>query len=540
MASVAGCVSGSLSAGLQAAKVSSSESDYGMGKSGAATSCSSSASSSSLVRLASRDSTSHGRQVCFRHSHSFGREMSGTRLALGMKKRSGGCGASSRDKLSSSGSMHSVRTERGRRGLEAGGVAIAMAKKPKRDPDYPWPDKFKGAKPGFLSFLSKFKPVAGAKGKPLMLPFEKPLIELEQKIEEVREIAKKTGMDFSTQLLDLEAKYEQLRRDIYLRLTPVQRLSVARHPNRPTFLDHVLNITDKWVELHGDRGGFDDPALVCGIGKMENMSFMFMGHQKGRNTKENIHRNFGMPTPNGYRKALRLMRHAANHGFPILTFIDTPGAYAGVSAEELGQGEAIAHNLREMFGLKVPVITTVIGEGGSGGALAIGCCNKMLMLENAVYYVASPEACAAILWKDATAAPKATEALRITGKELQQLNVVDEVIPEPLGGAHADPVLTSNNIKQTLLRHMDDLLKMSGDDLMKQRLAKFRQMGAYREVEEVDPRKSRNMKPADVPAQDHIRTKVVVPPVDGASVKSAVAADVNSVPVNSTAAHLVN
>ncbi|GBG62389.1 hypothetical protein CBR_g30342 [Chara braunii] len=535
MAAVAGCLTGSLSPGLQAAKVSSSESDYGVGNSGAAPSCSSSVSSS-LVRSPSRDAAAHGRQVCFHRS--FRREMSGTRLALGgVKKRSGGCGAS-RDRLSTGGPVHSVRTERGRRGL--GGVAIAMAKKPKRDPDYPWPDKFQGAKPGFLSFLSKFKPVSGAKGKPLMLPFEKPLIELEQKIVEVREIAKKTGMDFSTQLLDLEAKYEQLRREIYLRLTPVQRLSVARHPNRPTFLDHVLNITDKWVELHGDRGGFDDPALVCGIGKMENMSFMFMGHQKGRNTKENIHRNFGMPTPNGYRKALRLMRHAAHHGFPILTFIDTPGAYAGVSAEELGQGEAIAHNLREMFGLKVPVITTVIGEGGSGGALAIGCCNKMLMLENAVYYVASPEACAAILWKDATAAPKATEALRITGKELQQLNVVDEVIPEPLGGAHADPVLTSNNIKQTILRHMDDLLKMSGDELMKQRLAKFRQMGAYKEVEEVEPRKTRNMKPADIPVQDHIRTKVVVPSVDGVVVKSAAVADVNSVPVNSTAAHLVN
>ncbi|CAI5517573.1 unnamed protein product, partial [Closterium sp. Naga37s-1] len=192
-------------------------------------------------------------------------------------------------------------------------------------------------------------------------------------------------------------------------------------------------------------------------GALDGMSFMFMGHQKGRNTKENIYRNFGMPTPNGYRKALRMMRHADHHGLPIITFVDTPGAYAGVTAEELGQGEAIAHNLREMFGLKVPSVSVVIGEGGSGGALAIGCCNKMLMLENAVYFVC--QACAAILWKTAAAAPKATEALRITADQLQQLGVVDEIIQEPLGGAHNDHMATSMAIKASIMAHMKDLVQ---------------------------------------------------------------------------------
>ncbi|CAI7771724.1 unnamed protein product, partial [Closterium sp. NIES-53] len=255
-----------------------------------------------------------------------------------------------------------------------------------------------------------------------------------------------------------------------------------------------------WVELHGDRGGYDDPALVCGLGRIDDMSFMFMGHQKGRNTNENIYRNFGMPSPNGYRKALRLMRHAEHHGFPIVMFIDTPGAYAGIQAEELGQGEAIAHNLREMFGLTVPTISVVIGEGGSGGALAIGCCNKMLMLENAVYYVASPEACAAILWKTAAAAPKATDALRITAHELQKLNVVDEVIPEPLGGAHADPVKTSLAIRSAILANMKELLKLSKEEVIQQRVGKFRTIGGFTEGVAVDPAKKRAFKKRDKPA----------------------------------------
>ncbi|KAL2609090.1 hypothetical protein R1flu_027663 [Riccia fluitans] len=380
-------------------------------------------------------------------------------------------------------------------------TVVAKIRKGKKsaETEYPWPEKIKGdEQEGYLEYLCRFKPLPN-KPKPVTLPFERPLVDLENKIDEVRELANKTGMDFSEQIKELEDKYDQVRRDLYLHLTPVQRLSVARHPNRPTFLDHVLNITDKWVELHGDRAGYDDPALVTGIGRIDGMSFMFMGHQKGRNTKENIYRNFAMPTPNGYRKALRMMRHADHHGFPILSFIDTPGAYAGIKAEELGQGEAIAFNLREMFGLKVPIITTVIGEGGSGGALAIGCCDKMLMLENAVYYVASPEACAAILWKTAEAAPKATEALRITGMELQKLNVVDEVIPEPLGGAHSDPQLSSKNIKAAIMKYMKELLKLDPETLMKQRVAKFRQMGAVEEGLEVDAHIKRNMKKREVP-----------------------------------------
>eukprot|EP00271_Cylindrocystis_brebissonii_P018545 TRINITY_DN531_c0_g4_i1.p1 TRINITY_DN531_c0_g4~~TRINITY_DN531_c0_g4_i1.p1 ORF type:complete len:518 (-),score=81.83 TRINITY_DN531_c0_g4_i1:905-2458(-) len=395
----------------------------------------------------------------------------------------------------------------GPRRSASGLLVTAKIRKTKRapmDPDYPWPDKYKAEEHGFLAFLSKFKSQAPTKkGKLMTLPFEKPLVELESKVEEVRELAKKTGMDFTEQIKELEGKCEQLRRDIYSRLTPVQRLSVARHPSRPTFLDHALNITDKWVELHGDRGGFDDPALVCGIGMIDGMSFMLMGHQKGRNTKENINRNFGMPTPNGYRKALRMMKHAEQFGFPIISFIDTPGAYAGVSAEELGQGEAIAHNLRDMFGLKVPSISVVIGEGGSGGALAIGCCNKMLMLENAVYFVASPEACAAILWKTANAAPKATEELRITGQELIKLNVVDEVISEPLGGAHTDPLQASLNIKACIMKHMRELLTMDLDEMQAQRAAKFRQMGGFLEPDEVDPNIRRNLKKSERPLPDN-------------------------------------
>ncbi|KAG0600156.1 hypothetical protein M758_11G011400 [Ceratodon purpureus] len=325
-------------------------------------------------------------------------------------------GSSSRARVASGGSV----------------VVCAKIKKGKMGPeeDYPWPEKFPPGEitDGALEYLNRFKPLPNPQ-RPVTLPFERPIADLEQKIDEVRELANETGLDFTDQIAELEERYDQVRKELYGALTPMQRLSVARHPNRPTFLDHVINMTDSWIELHGDRGGFDDPAIVCGIGSMDGMSFMFIGQQKGRNTKENIHRNFAMPMPNGYRKALRFMRHAEKFGFPILTFIDTPGAYAGVKAEELGQGEAIAFNLREMFGIKVPIIATVIGEGGSGGALAIGCGNKMIMLENAVYYVASPEACAAILWKTSAAAPKAADALRITAHELQSLDVVDDIIP---------------------------------------------------------------------------------------------------------------
>ncbi|KAJ4906905.1 hypothetical protein Rs2_10563 [Raphanus sativus] len=363
--------------------------------------------------------------------------------------------------------------------------------------DHPWPSNpDPNVKGGVLSYLSTFKPL-GDTQKPVTLDFEKPLVELEKKILDVRKMAAETGLDFTDQIITLETKYRQALKDLYTHLTPIQRVNIARHPNRPTFLDHIHNITDKFMELHGDRAGYDDPAIVTGIGTIDGKRYMFIGHQKGRNTKENIMRNFGMPTPHGYRKALRMMYYADHHGFPIVTFIDTPGAYADLKSEEKGQGEAIANNLRTMFGLKVPIISIVIGEGGSGGALAIGCANKMLMLENAVFYVASPEACAAILWNSSKAAPEAAEKLRITSKELVKLNVADGIIPEPLGGAHADPSWTSKQIKIAINENMNEFGKMSGEELVKHRMAKYRKIGVFIENAPVEPEKKVNMKRRD-------------------------------------------
>eukprot|EP01018_Ginkgo_biloba_P027573 Gb_31070 [translate_table: standard] len=380
-------------------------------------------------------------------------------------------------------------------------LVVSKIRKGKKgtETEYPWPQKLEGEiTEGCLSYLSRFKPLP-TRQKPVTLPFERPLVELEKQIAEVRDLANDTGMDFSEQITELEHKYKQVLKNLYSHLTPIQRLSVARHPNRPTCLDHVLNITDKWVELHGDRAGYDDPAIVTGIGSIDGISCMFIGHQKGRNTKENIYRNFAMPTPHGYRKALRMMEHADHHGFPIITFIDTPGAYADIKSEEIGQGEAIAHNLRSMFSLKVPIVTVVIGEGGSGGALAIGCGNKMLMLENSVYYVASPEACAAILWKTSAAAPLAADRLKITAHELCKLGIADEIIHEPLGGAHVDPFETSKCIKEAVMRHMHEFLGMDTESIMQQRIAKFRAIGGFQEGVEIDPQRKRNMKKRDAP-----------------------------------------
>ncbi|CAJ1803374.1 unnamed protein product [Sphenostylis stenocarpa] len=371
--------------------------------------------------------------------------------------------------------------------------------------DYPWPaNPDPNVKGGVLSHLSRFKPLK-EKPKPTTLDFEKPLVDLQKKIIDVQKMANETGLDFSDQIQSLETKYNQIQaflllalKDLYTHMTPIQRVNVARHPNRPTFLDHISNITEKFMEIHGDRAGYDDPAIVTGIGIIDGRRYMFIGQQKGRNTKENIQRNFGMPTPHGYRKALRLMEYADHHGFPIVTFIDTPGAYADLKSEELGQGEAIAHNLRSMFGLKVPILSIVIGEGGSGGALAIGCANKLLMLENAVFYVASPEACAAILWKSAKAAPKAAEKLRITAPELCKLQVADGVIPEPLGGAHADPEWTSQQIKKAINETMDELSKMNTEELLRHRMLKFRKIGGFQEGIPIDPKKKFNMKKKDL------------------------------------------
>ncbi len=312
-----------------------------------------------------------------------------------------------------------------------------------------------------------------------LLDFEKPLVELEQQIEQIRQLARDSEVDVSQQLLQLETLAARRRDEIFRSLSPAQKIQVARHPHRPSTLDFIQMFCDDWLELHGDRRGSDDQALIGGIGRLGERSVLLIGHQKGRDTKENVARNFGMATPGGYRKALRLMEHANRFGLPILTFIDTPGAYAGLLAEEQGQGEAIAVNLREMFSLRVPIVATVIGEGGSGGALGIGVADRLIMFEHSVYTVASPEACASILWRDAAKASEAAAALRITGKDLLSLGVVDEVLPEPAGGNNWAPLEAGETLRAALNRHLDDLLALSVEDLRDQRYMKFRAMGRF-------------------------------------------------------------
>ncbi|MEB3300719.1 MAG: acetyl-CoA carboxylase carboxyltransferase subunit alpha [Cyanobacteriota bacterium] len=314
-----------------------------------------------------------------------------------------------------------------------------------------------------------------------LLDFEKPLIELEEQIEQIRQLARDSEVDVSQQLLQLETLASRRREEIFRSLSPAQKIQVARHPQRPSTLDYIQLITDAWYELHGDRRGSDDRALVGGVGQIGDQAVVLLGHQKGRDTKENVARNFGMASPGGYRKAMRLMEHADRFNLPILSFIDTPGAYAGVLAEEQGQGEAIAFNLREMFGLGVPILATVIGEGGSGGALGIGVADRLLMFEHSVYTVASPEACASILWRDAAKAPEAAEALRITASDLQRLEVVDMVLPEPSGGNHWAPLEAAETLKAALLAQLNELLGLSVDELREQRYAKYRKIGRFLE-----------------------------------------------------------
>ena len=310
-----------------------------------------------------------------------------------------------------------------------------------------------------------------------LLEFEKPLVELEKQIEQIRELARDSEVDVSQQLLQLETLAARRREEIFQALTPAQKIQVARHPQRPSTLDFIQMFCDDWVELHGDRSGSDDQALVGGIGRIGKRAVLLLGQQKGRDTKENVARNFGMATPGGYRKALRLMEHADRFKLPIISFIDTPGAYAGVLAEEQGQGEAIAVNLREMFRLRVPIVATVIGEGGSGGALGIGVADRLLMFEHSVYTVASPEACASILWRDAAKAPEAASALKITGPDLLSLGVVDEVLKEPAGGNNWAPLQAGETLQQALEKHLDELSKLSIDQLRDSRYRKFRSMG---------------------------------------------------------------
>ena len=321
--------------------------------------------------------------------------------------------------------------------------------------------------------------MAASNRKIQLLDFEKPLVELQMRIDQIRQLAEENGVDVTDNLRLLEARATQLRQEIFGSLTPMQELQLARHPRRPSTLDYIQAISDEWMELHGDRRGGDDLALVGGVGRIDGQPVLMLGQQKGHDTKDNVTRNFGMARPCGYRKAMRLMNHANHFGMPILAFIDTPGAWSGLDAEEFGQGEAIARNLRDMFSLDVPIICTVIGEGGSGGALGIGVGDHILMFEHSVYSVASPEACAAILWRDAQKGPQAADALKITAKDLLGLGLIDQILPEPLGGAHADPVKAADILKTSLMEILARLQTLSPVERKAKRYDKFRNMGVF-------------------------------------------------------------
>jgi acetyl-CoA carboxylase carboxyl transferase subunit alpha len=313
------------------------------------------------------------------------------------------------------------------------------------------------------------------------LDFERPLLELERQIEELKRTAGESAMDVSTEIAALENKLAALRVEIYRTLTPMQRVQVARHPKRPYTLDYIRIVFSDFVELHGDRLYRDDPAIVGGWARLEGASVMVIGHQKGRDTKENLRRNFGMAHPEGYRKALRLMHLAEKFGAPVVTLVDTPGAYPGLGAEERGQAEAIARNLLEMASLRTPTVTAVIGEGGSGGALAVGLADRVIMLENSVYSVISPEGCAAILWKDASQRERAAEALKLTAEDLLELGVIDEIVPEPPGGAHADPEAAADRLGEALRRQVRHLRKLRIEKILRRREEKYLAMGALSE-----------------------------------------------------------
>ena len=313
------------------------------------------------------------------------------------------------------------------------------------------------------------------------LEFEKPLLELEREIDDLKRVGAERGLDIAAELGQLEGKLAALQREIYAGVTPMQRVMIARHPRRPYTLDYLSTIFTDFIELHGDRLFRDDPAIVGGWARLAGQTVMIVGHQKGRDTKDNIRRNFGMPHPEGYRKALRLMRLAAKFGAPVVSLIDTPGAYPGLGAEERGQSEALARSILEMAALPTPIVAVVIGEGGSGGALALGVADRVLMLENSVYSVISPEGCAAILWKDASQRERAAQALKLTSADLLRLKVIDEVVPEPVGGAHADPDAAGEALRDVLIRHVGELRKVRPERLVKRRAEKYAAMGAFAE-----------------------------------------------------------
>lgn len=315
------------------------------------------------------------------------------------------------------------------------------------------------------------------------LDFERDIAELEQQIGRLQEMARARGLDVAEELGVLERKLERLKTRRMTNLSAIERVQLARHPRRPYTLDYIERAFTDFIQLHGDRGFRDDQAIVGGWARLDGQSVMVIGQQKGRDMKENLRRNFGMPHPEGYRKALRLMQLADKFGRAVVTLIDTPGAYPGIGAEERGQAEAIARNLREMARLAVPVVSVVIGEGGSGGALALGVADRVLMLENSIYSVISPEGCAAILWKTAEARDKAADALKLTATDLASLGVIDDVIPEPPGGAHTDWDETARRLRAAVARHLEELRPLSPDELRRRRWEKFEAMGRWR-VEE--------------------------------------------------------
>lgn len=314
-----------------------------------------------------------------------------------------------------------------------------------------------------------------------VLDFEKPITEIQAKIDELKKISMESGMDLNKEIETFEHQAEDYKKDLYANLKPSQKLQIARHPERPNFLDYINLMCEDFIELHGDHEGMDDRAIIGGLAKIDGKPVMIVGTMKGKSTKENLEYNFGMPQPQGYRKALRLFKHADKFNIPIVTIIDTPGAYPGISAEETNQGGAIAVNLREMAKLKVPVIAVISGEGCSGGALGLAVANKVFLLEHAYYTVISPEGCASILWRDASKASEAAEALKITAPDLMKFDIIDGAVAEPLGGAHHDYQAIAQELKKTIVSSLKELSKMSGNDLKKSRYEKFRKMGAFLE-----------------------------------------------------------
>ncbi|MBS1261855.1 MAG: Acetyl-coenzyme A carboxylase carboxyl transferase subunit alpha [Calditrichaeota bacterium] len=317
--------------------------------------------------------------------------------------------------------------------------------------------------------------------KDFVLEFEKPIVELEKKIAEMQELSAGGEVDISDEIGLLRKKADTLRKEVFSNLNRWQRVQLARHPRRPYTLDYIKLVADRFQELHGDRSFRDDHAIVAGLATIDGTDLVIVGHQKGRGTKDNLFRNFGMPHPEGYRKALRVMRLAEKYDRPVVTLIDTPGAYPGLGAEERGQAEAIARNLFEMSRLRVPILAVVIGEGGSGGALAIGIADRVLMLEHAIYSVISPEGCASILYRDATQAPKAADAMKVTAPDLLEFGIVDELVPEAFGGAHRDREQTAANVKTAILTRLAELREIPLPSLLEQRVEKFGEIGVFDE-----------------------------------------------------------